>query len=357
MQKDIINIDYIIVGQGIAGSVLAHTLLQNKKSILMIDNENLSQSSRVAAGLYNPVVFKRLVKSWLADELIPYMDNFYQDLEVTLKTSFYYKKEIVKLFADKSEKDFWLKKSQEDVSNYLDKKIDETLLNETVYTPYGVSKVLKAGNLDTSTFLSTSKKYFEKQCYFLNESFEFDNLSLNENKVCYNSFIATKIIFCEGYKAAENPYFSALPFKLTKGEVLTIKTKSPIMDEHFVLNKGVFILPLGNNTYKVGATYQWNELNELPTDKGKLELLEKVKKLIKLPFEVILHQAGIRPTVSDRRPLIGLHHKYNSIGIFNGMGTKAVMIAPFFAVHFFKFLEQGEILNKEVDINRFNISN
>jgi glycine oxidase len=344
----------IIVGQGIAGTVLAHTLLTEGKSVLIIDEGIEHSTSAIAAGLYNPVVFKRLVKSWMADELIPFMDIFYKDAEQLLDKQFYYKKQIVKLFADEAEKAFWLKKSQEEVGIYLSKAIDTNFLNALIDHPYGSAEVVSAGNLDTRAFLSAFRNYFLQKGCILTDKFEYGDLSISEKGVSYRNHKADKLIFCEGHKTIRNPYFKWLPFKLTKGELITVKfTGDVVIPTEKVINKGVFILPLGNNTYKVGATYEWQDLSEQPTEKGKLYLIEKLQKVIQAPFEVIAHQAGVRPTVLDRRPLIGLHPEHNTIGIFNGMGTKGVMLAPYFAKQFSRFLDSGKPLSDEVNCNRF----
>ena len=93
------KVDYIIVGQGLAGSILALTLLQKGKSVMVIDDAKPNTASKIAAGLYNPVVFKRLVKSWLADDLLPYMDSFYPEMEKLLGVEFYFSKRILKPFS------------------------------------------------------------------------------------------------------------------------------------------------------------------------------------------------------------------------------------------------------------------
>lgn len=346
---------YIIIGQGLAGTILAQTFLKQGKSVMLIDEPSLSKASKIAAGLYNPVVFKRLVKSWMADELIPCMDDFYSDSEKLLKANFYFKKQIVRLFAEEQEKILWLKKTEEPVGKYLSKILEEDFLMDVIHNPLGSSEVLDAGNLDTRLFLDAFRNYFIENKMLLEEKFDYDLLRISKNFVTYKNITADKIIFCEGFKTTKNPYFSWLPFKLTKGEIITIKL---LKDTRFgfdkVINKAVFILPIGNNTYKVGATYEWNDLNETPTEKGKSDLVEKLQKVLKLPFEIIDHQAGIRPTVNDRRPLIGLHPQHPALGVFNGMGTKGVMLAPYFAKHFFDFLETNIPLEKEVNIGRFN---
>ena len=346
--------DYIIVGQGIAGTILAHTLLKEGKTVLIIDEGLEHAASTIAAGLYNPVVFKRLVKSWMADELIPFMDAFYQDTEQLLQTKFYHKKQIVKLFADNTEKEFWLKKSKEEAGNYLSPKITPDFLKDSIENPYGSAEVNAAGNLDMRVFLTAFRNYFLQKGCLLQQKFEYGDLSVSENSVTYCNTDAHKIIFCEGYQTINNPYFNWLPFKLTKGELITIQLKDGYsIPADKVINKGVFILPVGDNSYKVGATYEWTDLTIHPTDKGKSELIDKLKKVIRIPFDIIDHQAGIRPTVLDRRPLIGLHPSHPAIGIFNGMGTKGVMLAPYFAKQFSMFLDGRGNVPDEVNCLRF----
>ena len=346
--------DYIIIGQGIAGTVLAHTLLNEGKTVLIIDEGVEHSTSAIAAGLYNPVVFKRLVKSWMVDELIPFMDSFYTDTEQLLGQHFYHKKQIVKLFADTAEKEFWLKKAEEDVGKYLSKTIDAHFLNELIENPVGAAEVKSAGNLNTPVFLKASRDYFLKKNALLQERFDYGELSISEQGVSYRNSDATKLIFCEGYQAIHNPYFDWLPFKLTKGELLTVKlSEDAVIPLEKVINKGVFILPLGGNLYKIGATYEWEDLTAQPTERGKQELTEKLQKVLRVPFEVTDHQAGVRPTVLDRRPLIGLHPQHMVLGIFNGMGTKGVMLAPYFAKQFSLFLHKGKPLPAEANCDRF----
>lgn len=349
------NVNYIIVGQGLAGTILAHTLVQHGKTVLIIDDPSLSTASKVAAGIYNPVVFKRMVKSWLADELIECMDNFYPGAEQLLNTKFYFKKQIVKPFSEEHEKVLWLKKTGEEIGKYISKTIEPGFLTDIIHNPLGTGEVIEAGNIDTVAFLDASRNYFKSTNFLLQEELDYDSLTVSANNIIYKAITADKLIFCEGHKATNNPYFSWLPFKLTKGETLIVRI--PLLHQQNiaskVLNKGVFILPIEDGLYKVGATYEWEDLRDIPTEKGKAFLIEQLQKVLKVPFEIIDHQAGIRPTVKDRRPLIGLHPNYHTLGIFNGLGTKGVMLAPYFAKQFVDFLENNSPLNKEVDIARF----
>lgn len=344
------RLDYLIVGQGIAGTALTHLLLERGKRIKIIDQENLSSSSKVAAGLFNPIVFKRLVKSWMADELIPFTKNFYQHAEAVYGKSFFIEREIVKILTEEKEEKLWREKMLSAAENYLKAPQRENIFPEHLTENYGYASVQRAGNVNIKEFLLSVKAVLSEKKILLEEKFDHAKLKFSEEEISYREIKARKIIFCEGYQAINNPLFFWLPFKLTKGELLTVKIKGLKTEQ--VLNKGVFVLPVGEAIFKVGATYEWDDLNENITEKGKQELSDKLKKIIKAPFEIIEQEAGIRPTVFDRRPIIGAHPEHKNIFVFNGMGTKGVMLAPYFANQLIAHIEEGDKLNPEVDIMR-----
>lgn len=345
------TIDYIIVGQGLAGSVLAYTLMQKNQKVVVVDEEKENTSSKVAAGLCNPVVFKRLAKSWMIDELMPTALNFYKQQEALLKDKFYVELPIYKLFVGEEERDFWQQKRNEpDLLDWINHKIEFPLDSKWFDYPFGASHTLQSGFLQTAKWLDAFKNYLKSEDAFVGEKFDFDSIIFEEEAVVWKNFRAKKILFCEGYQSINNPYFNWLPFKLTKGEVLTVDFKNIALKS--AINKGVFVLPY-NNHYKLGATYDWDNLNEETTEKGKNELLKKASNFIRDEIMVVEHKAGIRPTVLDRRPLLGVHPKHKQLTVFNGMGTKGVMIAPYFAKVFTELLIGNKPLSKEVDINRF----
>lgn len=345
------EVDYIIVGQGIAGSVLAYTLMQHNQKVLVIDENRANTSSKISAGLCNPIVFKRLTKSWMVDETLAVAKKFYQAQEQLFKLSFYTDIPIYKLFAQAQEKKFWQQKSNEpQLFDFIDHKIVENFSNQYVKNEFGASKTLQSGFLKTEKWLTCFRAYLEENNALLTEKIDLSSLKITENKIGWKNIVAKKIIFCEGYNAIHNPYFNWLPFKLTKGEVLTVNFKNLTLKS--AINKGVFLLPY-DNYYKLGATYNWDNLDETTTEKAKEELLLKAKKIITDEIEVINHKAGIRPTVSDRKPLLGEHHTHKQLLIFNGLGTKGVMLAPYFAEILAQFLLNNNPIPDEVNINRF----
>ncbi|MCB0401078.1 MAG: FAD-binding oxidoreductase [Flavobacteriales bacterium] len=345
------EVDYIIVGQGLAGSVLAQQLLNRDQRILVIDQQPENSSSKIAAGLCNPVVFKRLTKSWMIDDVLETAKTFYRRQETLLSEEFYTEIPLYKLFVNEKEQQFWQQKSNEpDLFDWLNPAVEFPFNPNLIDSPHGAAHVNHSAFLQTEKWLNAFQKYLRNQQAFIAADFRYENLSLTAEGVVWQNVQAKKIIFCEGYRCIHNPYFDWLPFKLTKGEVLTIQFDKLKLDQ--AINKGVFILPYQEN-YKLGATYNWDDLSEKTSETGKHELLEKASRFIKDRMEVIDHRAGVRPTVSDRRPLLGIHPEHKQLLVFNGLGTKGVMLAPYFANKLVALLLENQALPREVNISRF----
>ena len=351
-KRNNLDTDFIIVGQGIAGSILSLSLIKAGYSVTVINQATLSSSSKVAGGIWNPIVFKRLTKSWMADDLVPELISFYTYWEQQFNTSLICKREIIKPFTEEQENNLWIKKSLEKDNVFLDKETYENYQLDEKYLVKSYSKVLQAGNLDVPKFLECTEQYIKQSHTFIEEEFDHHQLDVSAAKVSYKSISAKHIIFCEGYLISKNPYFNWIPMKPAKGETLTIESKHINLNTD-IFNKGFFIMPIGNHLFKVGATYEWNDLNDLPTEKAKQELVTKINAVISSPYKIISHEAGIRPSVIDRRPVIGPHPVYKHIYVFNGLGTKAVMIAPYFAKQFVGYLQNNASIDSEVNSDRF----
>jgi glycine/D-amino acid oxidase-like deaminating enzyme len=210
--------------------------------------------------------------------------------------------------------------------------------------------VKNAGYVNLVSMLDTWKSYLISQNRYLKAEIDINAIEVGET-IKNDDFECNKLVFCEGYKGKYNPFFSYLPFQFSKGEVLEIAVKN--ISANYIINGGVFILPLKNGNLKVGSTYFWDDETELPTKRGLDELTEKLDKMLLSKYEITQHRAGIRPTVNDRKPFLGFHPKHKNIAIFNGLGTKGVMLAPFFANHFCEHIENSTNLLKEVDIQRY----
>ncbi|MFV8334463.1 NAD(P)/FAD-dependent oxidoreductase [Flavobacterium sp. RSP29] len=343
-------IDYLIVGSGLAGISFAEVALHNDKSIFVFDN-NSQNSSKIAGGLYNPVILKRFSEVWQAQEQLVLMNEFYTFLEKKLNCKVDFKSPILrKLFSIEEQNNWFAASDKIALAPFLSTQlISKKYIG--IDSPYGYGEVLQTGYVDTALLLNKYREYLKKYNLFQEVAFDYDALKIESDSIQYKNIHAKHIIFAEGFGMHANPYFNYLPLDGTKGELFIIK--APELDLDVIVNTSVFILPLGNDLFKVGATYNWKDKTDLPTEEGKTELVDRIKEIITCDFEIVEHFAGVRPTVKDRRPLVGTHQKYESIHILNGLGTRGVMLGPAMAKVLFDNIENEVPLSMEIDISRF----
>jgi glycine oxidase len=343
-------IDYIIVGSGLAGISFAEAALLNSKTV-MVFNDDSQNSSKIAGGLYNPVILKRFSEVWQAQEQLDLMEVFYSKLKNKINSKVDFKVPILRKFFSIEEQNNWFAAS--------DKKALAPFLStslcfnnyEGIDSPFGYGEVLQTGYVDTALLVSEYHDYLLSNRLLRNETFNYETLIINEDSVSYKGILARHILFAEGFGLHANPFFNDLPLDGTKGELFVIK--APHLKLDVIVNTSVFILPLSNDLFKVGATYNWKDKTSLTTEEGKAELIDRIREIISCDFEIIEHYAGVRPTVRDRRPLVGTHSEYKRVHILNGLGTRGVMLGPAMAKALFDNIENEIPLDKEIDIKRF----
>jgi len=344
--------DYIIIGQGLAGTTLAHIFLQQGQSVLVIDEQKEITSSKVAAGMWNPVVFKRYTQSFLAKTLLQYNAVFFPRVEAVVSAKFYHPRPYYRIFPSEDDVQHWQGKLENsEVKDFLNPSIYNGLNKEYYNAGRGAAVINHCGFLDIKKYIHATANYLSQKNSFLPDSFIFKDLELTSDGIVYKQFTAKKIIFCEGLQTLQNPYWKEVAtFYPVKGELLTIKADLP--EKEAIINKGIFIVPIGENLYNVGSTYNWSDIDYTPTKMGRTILEGKIKEILKVPYEIVGHKAAIRPSARDRRPFVGLHPNYPQVGILNGLGAKGVMLAPYFAHQLVGNIINGGKIHQEVDIAR-----
>ena len=342
--------DYLIVGSGLAGIAFAEFALQNNKSITVF--ENFSQnSSIVAGGLYNPVILKRFSEVWKAQEQLTLCEDFYHSLENKLNVKVDYNLPIFrKLFSIEEQNNWFVATDKPNLAPFLATELKYNKYNG-IDSPFGFGEVLQSGYVDIALLLSKYQSYLTNQGLLWNEAFIYGDLEVQNGYVVYKKERYKQVVFAEGFGMHANPFFFNLPLDGTKGELLVIR--APELKLDVIIKSSVFILPIGNDLYKVGATYNWEDKTPTPTVAGRNELLTNLKALVHCDFEVVDHLAGVRPTVKDRRPMVGTHPKFANLHVLNGLGTRGVMLAPAMAKSLFENIENQIPLEKEIDIKRF----
>jgi glycine/D-amino acid oxidase-like deaminating enzyme len=360
--------NYTIIGQGLAGSILAYFLLKEGQNVQIFDNPSIPSSSKIAAGIYNPVTGKRLVKTWLADEIFPFLEDFYPQLEEELNAKFFFPMPLFHPFPDiATQKFFKSDHISDDFFDYCSLTFENLDRKGTVNSTLGGITMKHAGWVDLKVMLNAFRDYFIERNILTTAPHDGGAFSSiitakkSDEKVPPSgagrptlrrqTLRGSVTIFCEGYNGKFNPHFSYLPFNPVKGEILDIEIQD--LDLQEIINQGVFVIPLKNNKYRLGATYKWDVLDDISTEEARELLTEKYQKLMKPPMRILSQLAGVRPATKDRRPFIGIHPELKNIGIFNGFGSKGVSLAPFFGKQFVDFLIHKKELHPEVNINRF----
>jgi len=346
------KIDYIIIGQGLAGSVLALELLKRKKRVIVFDEPEKNRASAIAAGLFNPITGKMMTRTWKADELFAVLPIFYSEAEQVIKKRFFYSTPLYRPFISVEEQNEWMGKSAEPaLQDYIGQVFSRAAFAQHIHDSFGGLLLKNCGYIDTRVFLSGVREVLMQSGSYRHEHFDELIMDLSGDAVSYKDIHAEKIVYANGLGALRSSYFNHLPLRPLKGETLSIKTPLPF---DRIYNRGVYIVPAGEKgIYKAGATYATKDKTEAITTQGKVELEEKLNGLLNLPYEITGQDWGFRPTTSDRRPMLGAHPHHPNLVMFNGMGTKGVSLAPYFAIQLADWMEGKGKIEPAVALNRF----
>ena len=343
-------IDVLVVGQGLAGSLLAWQLLREGFSVLVID-DGQQNASQVAAGLINPVTGQRLVKSANVDVLLPIAMACYRELADFFQQRFFMPLPMCRVLSSENMRRVAEQRlADPEYQLYLDGLLEQ--MGEVV-AEHGVLKQRQTGYLRTEALLTCLRQYFVEQQAYRQASLDYAEIQL-EGTLSWQDIRPRQVVFCEGHHARNNPWFGCLPFQVAKGEIL--ECHSPLMNGNVILNFGDWLLPLDRGRFKLGATFEANFSHAEVSQEAKLRLLATLAKSLPAltEFEVIDQRAGIRPTTQDKQPFIGPHPRYPRLHIFNGFGAKGSLMIPGYAHYFVAWLRQRMPLPKHCDIQRYH---
>lgn len=344
------QVDYIIIGQGISGTWLSYYLQKEKKSFIVIDNNLPNAPSRLSAGIINPITGRRHVAAWMIEELIPFALHAYNEMEQLIHVATISRKDIIDFFPSAQMRVSFQKRVAEQAT-YL--SLEEIVsYNEYFNYELGYGNIFPCYTAHLENILPAWRKYLIQKNLLLEEAFEIQSLKLHSESIQYQNITAQKIIFCDGTTSTQNNFFNLLPFAPNKGEALFLNINDIPSDN--IYKKGLVLVPLATpNSWWIGASYEWNFEHSNPTNEFRMNTEILLKQWLKVPYQVTNHIASVRPATLERRPFVGLHPQFQQVGILNGMGTKGCSLAPYFAHQLVQHLCYNQKITPEADVRRF----
>jgi glycine oxidase len=345
--------DAVVVGQGIAGTTLAWQLTFAGQRVLLLDPNRPHTTSKIAAGLITPITGQRLAMSWQVETFFPAAREFYARVAALTGVPCFHERTAIRLFRNDDERARWsVRRHSAEFQRYLCDPQPEPLVEPTFADDGGGGFAMHTAQLDVPRYLETSRQWFAEQGSYRQENFTWSSdLALEADSVRWQAGSTRYLISCEGYAASANPYFSWVPFKAAKGDILTIRFAQPLLPRS--LHAGLWLAPTADPcVFKVGSTYDWHHLDDIPNPQAAQELIQRLRSLIHLPFEVLAHHAAVRPIIQESKALIGKHPVHPALGYFNGLGSKGSLHAPWFAAILADHLVQGTPIPNAFDLRK-----
>ena len=330
---------FLIIGHGLAGAVLVHTLLSKGAEVMVIDTNLALSASSVSVGLVNPLIGPKLNLPIHLVECLEANQLFYGQLEQKWKKDLYTSLALHRIFKSEKQRSAWHNKSlNPQIASFFGKQIGRKEYEKVgIQADYGGGITQQAFRLDVSTFLSLSKEYLESTNSWSREKFDSEK--------CPPQY---QIIFCEGHRVINNPWFNYLPFSPARGEVLTVQS-----DQEESVSNGTWFLPDSMGQAKIGSTWDHENLSLEKTDVGKKEILKNCIFFPSSKFKILHHSSGVRSGTKDRNPIIGRHPNHSNLFLFNGFGSRGTSTIPYYANYMANFLLQCQELPQDANLNRF----
>ncbi len=327
------NERWLVVGQGLAGTVIALTLANRGVQVHVADAGLPWAASPVAAGAFNPVTGKRMQLTWLADELWPVLEAFYPQAEALLNARFFFALPNLRPLLTAEERAEATRMTQAGpLAGWM--TLTDVLpwapANQVV-APFGALLVPRAGYVEVPVLCQAARHWLAADGAFFEQKVVPADLQSSEAGIIWQGRAYAGVIWAEGAAGKANPLLTQLPLAPLKGEILLLAPQAPPTLAGAVLNRAAYLAPRPDGLLWAGSTYQHQYESEGPTEEGRASILQRVGKFYLPGLGVEKHLAGIRPSVRDRRPIVGWLPEHAHQYVFTGLGTKGVSLAPWLA--------------------------
>lgn len=346
------RVKYLIVGQGLVGTWMSYYLESEGISFVVVNDPNTIAATSVASGVINPVTGRRIVQTWLIEEILPFSVQAYQQLATKLQTHLIQEAPVIMIHPSaQMQESFEYRLTHENVYLSQNKKEDwDTFFN----IHFGTGQINTCFWIDLNTMLEKWRSYLLSNNKFIADRLEEKDIHFKNNKVQWKNCEADYIIFCDGNNSRQYRFFETLPFAPNKGEALIVEIKG--LPKQHIYKNNISIVPWKEDLFWVGSNYEWQFDAVTPSESFKTKMITSLNQLLKIPFVIKDHIVGVRPANRERRPFVGLHPRYPQIGICNGMGTKGCSLAPYFSKQLIDHIESGKSIHPEADVQRFDFN-
>ena len=342
------QVDFLIVGQGLAGSLLAKELLRRGRSVHVVDDRWKSSSSQVAAGLMTPLTGRRFTLTKDYPELFASAQARLTELGVFRPIQVY------RMFVDEEQRGKGLKRTECKSCQPFIARVTSARgeLDPGLTDTFG-GALMNGAWVDLPKLLADVRAELLAAGNLTEAAFDPVEAALSAEGVRWRTLLAGAIIYCDGYKSALRGPFTYLPWQPAKGEALTLRSDVP--DKPFILNREGWALPLGQGVWRTGTNWQWDQLDETPTELQKEKLIGRFRGYFgqDVSVEVTAHIAGVRPCTSDNHPFMGTHPAQAHTHLFGGLGPRGTVWAPAMADEMAAYLCDGKALRPECNLSRF----
>lgn len=327
--------DVLILGQGLAGTLLAWELEQAGIGFSLVDPGPAGAATTAAAGIINPITGRRLVKSWRIETWRPAARETYRALEAGLGVPLWRDLRVRRRFADERERNTWREKhARGELAPYAGVADDDGFWIE------------QAARVDLGALMAAARAKWLATGRLREETFSAVDL---ERETARHALV----IDCTGRMAAAGGTFAFVPWEFSKGEVLELAVDG--LDPEVVLNCRHWLVSVGPGAAWVGATHEPGARDAGPTPAARAALEASARDLLgaATPFAVTGQRAGVRVNLPDKRPIAGRHPQRPRLGLVNGLGAKGALWAPSLARQWVEHLKSAAPFDPAVDVARF----
>lgn len=342
----------LIIGGGLAGRLLSWFLVKKGANVTLVDDPRPDAATRVSAGIIMPVTGRRIVKTANAVNILPFAINFYREMQSLAQHYIFCENNILHLFNSEGNRNDWLARSAEtDMQGYLSEALTPSQIHPAIKAPFGGMMIGHSGMVRSDYLEKTLTEQLTVSSHIINANISSAEWAIGNGHVFFRNERFDRMILCQGHAATNQPLTSWIPFKPAKGEILDFLS-ADLPDDKVIIGSG-YVEPLGNGRFRAGSTYEWEQLDTLPTESARAAIIEVIEQTVRCNYTITGHHAGIRPAMIDRRPVIGFHPSHSEVGIFNGLGAKGVMQGPYYANMAAEYFLGGKEPDADVDLRRF----